>query len=81
MTSAFVAVEPALQSFYSGLDDEQKARLLRDTVLSEAQVREGERVGERSRRRSRRSEEAVTNREASVLTISQPRFEIGLSAR
>jgi hypothetical protein len=30
-TSAFAAVEPALQKFYFALDDEQKARLLRAT--------------------------------------------------
>jgi LTXXQ motif family protein len=38
-SSAFAAVEPALQSFYAVLDDEQKARLLRDLTPSNGQAR------------------------------------------
>src|SRR6516165_1849436 len=33
--AAFNVVEPALQRFYSALDDEQKARLLRDITLAD----------------------------------------------
>jgi hypothetical protein len=51
-TSTFAAVEPPLRAFYAALDDEQKARLLRD--MSGAQAREGDRAAERSERRSRR---------------------------
>jgi hypothetical protein len=35
--SAFAAVQPALQGFYAKLDDEQKARLLRDMGARESQ--------------------------------------------
>src|SRR5262245_28402535 len=56
--AAFNVVEPALQRFYSALDDEQKARLLRDITLAGAPARPGERTaeryGERSDRRSSR---------------------------
>jgi hypothetical protein len=56
--AAFTAVEPALQRFYSALDDEQKARLLRDMALAVAAARPSERTaeryGERSDRRSSR---------------------------
>ena len=40
-------------AFYAALDDEQKARLLRDLTLSRPQAREGDRTAERSERRSR----------------------------
>jgi hypothetical protein len=53
-TSAFAAVEPPLQAFYAALDDEQKARLLRDMMSSGSQAREGDRAAGRSERRSRR---------------------------
>jgi hypothetical protein len=56
--AAFTAVEPALQRFYFALDDEQKARLLRDMTLADAPARSSERTaeryGERSDRRSPR---------------------------
>src|SRR5262245_20345351 len=54
---AFNVVEPALQRFYSALDDEQKARLLRDITLAAAarpSERTAERYGERSDRPSSR---------------------------
>lgn len=53
-TATFAAVEPALQALYAALDDEQKARLLRDLTLSGSQAREGDRAAERSQRRGRR---------------------------
>jgi LTXXQ motif family protein len=52
-TSAFAAVEPALQKFYSALDDEQKARLLRDMTLADSQPRAADRRADRSRERWR----------------------------
>jgi hypothetical protein len=56
--AAFNVVEPALQRFYSALDDEQKARLLRDIPLADTAARPSERTaeryGERSDRRSSR---------------------------
>jgi len=53
-TSTFAAVDPPLRAFYAALDDEQKARLLRDLTLSKSQAREGDRAAERLERRSRR---------------------------
>ena len=53
VTSSFAAVEPPLRAFFAALDDEQKARLLRDLSLSRPQVREGDRTQQRSERRSR----------------------------
>jgi hypothetical protein len=54
-TSTFAAVEPPLRAFYAALDDEQKARLLRDLTLSGSHAREGDRAAaERSERRNRR---------------------------
>jgi LTXXQ motif family protein len=44
--SAFAAVEPTLQTFYAGLDDEQKARLLRDLMPPKAQGRPDARTAE-----------------------------------
>jgi LTXXQ motif family protein len=52
--AAFNVVEPALQRFYSALDDEQKARLLRDITLAEAAARPSERTAERYGGRSDR---------------------------
>jgi LTXXQ motif family protein len=52
-TAAFTAVEPALQKFYSALDDEQKARLLRDMTLADSQPRAADRRADRSRDRWR----------------------------
>jgi hypothetical protein len=37
MDFTFAAVAPTLQHFYAGLDDEQKARLVRNMALAEAQ--------------------------------------------
>jgi hypothetical protein len=53
-TATLAAVEPPLRAFYAGLDDEQKARLLRDLTLSGSQAREGDHAAERWERRSRR---------------------------
>jgi hypothetical protein len=53
-TATFAAVDPPLRAFYAALDDEQKARLLRDLTLSGSQAREGDRAAERWERRSRR---------------------------
>jgi len=52
-TAAFAAVEPALQKFYSALDDEQKARLLRDMTLADSQPRAADRRADRSSSRWR----------------------------
>jgi hypothetical protein len=51
-TSAFATVEPALQKFYSALD-EQKARLLRDMTFADSQPRSADRRADRSRDRWR----------------------------
>ena len=48
-TAAFTAIEPSLQQFYAALDDEQKARLLRDLTL--APPRASDRTADRSRGR------------------------------
>jgi hypothetical protein len=68
-SAAFAAVEPALQGFYAALDDEQKARLLRDLTLAPAPARAGDRRAERSRdrweeRRNRRRGDAGAGRSA-----------------
>ena len=67
VTSAFAAVESALQGFYAALDDEQKARLLRDMTLAPAQARDGQRRAERWEPRSYRwrAYERESNRAAS----------------
>src|SRR5262245_12229755 len=52
-TSAFAAVEPALKKFYSALNDEQKARLLRDMTLADSQSRAADRRADRSSSRWR----------------------------
>src|SRR5262245_60063035 len=48
-SAAFTAIEPSLQQFYAALDDEQKARLLRDLTL--APPRASARTADRSRDR------------------------------
>lgn len=70
VTSSFAAVEPALRAFFAALDDEQKARLMRDLSSSGQQAREGDRTRERGERRSRRR---------SVLTAPRDR-EVNLGA-
>ena len=52
-TATFAAIDAPLRAFYAALDDEQKARLLRDLTLSRSQAREGDRAAERFERRSR----------------------------
>ena len=52
-TATFAAIDPPLRAFYAALDDEQKARLLRDLTLSRSQAREGDRAAERFERRGR----------------------------
>jgi LTXXQ motif family protein len=52
-TATFATVDSPLRAFYAALDDEQKARLLRDLTLSKSQAREGDRAAERLERRSR----------------------------
>jgi hypothetical protein len=47
-------VEPAVKAFYTALDDEQQARLVREMVLSSSQARTAERDVRHSERRSRR---------------------------
>jgi hypothetical protein len=51
-SAALASVVPALQKFYSALDDEQKARLLRDMTLAQAWASSSERTAKRSDRRS-----------------------------
>ena len=51
-STALASVEPTLQKIYATLDDEQKARLLRDLTLSKAQARVNERAVEPRERRS-----------------------------
>jgi hypothetical protein len=53
-SAAFATVLPALQTFYSALDDEQKARLLRDMTLAGAPESSTERTAKRSSERSDR---------------------------
>jgi hypothetical protein len=53
-SAAFATVLPALQAFYSALDDEQKARLLRDMTLAGAPESSTERTAKRSSERSDR---------------------------
>jgi hypothetical protein len=62
--SAFAAVEPTLQRFYVALDDEQKARLLRDPTLNGAEARDADRTAERRERRTRRRGDAPPDRAA-----------------
>ena len=53
--SAFARIEPALQGFYASLDDEQKARILRDLTLSQRKAENPDGVSDRKRDRRRRS--------------------------
>jgi hypothetical protein len=50
--AAFATVQPAMQSFYGALDDEQKARLQRDVTMNAAPARSAERSRERADQRS-----------------------------
>jgi LTXXQ motif family protein len=52
--AAFAAVQPALEKFYSALNDEQKARLFRDLTAASAPRPSSERTNERYERRSYR---------------------------
>ena len=64
---AFTAVEPALQNFYAKLDDEQKARLLREMGAREPQEqvpRRERRRDDADRYRSRRGAEGERSRAA-----------------
>ena len=58
--SAFAMLQPALQAFYGALDDEQKARLLRDMTMSTAWAQSSER---QRRSRGRASARARADRE------------------
>jgi len=60
VTSSFRAVEPPLRAFVATLDDEQKARLMRDLSSSGQQAREGDRTQERGERRSRSRRRGVS---------------------
>ena len=53
-TANFAAVDPPLRAFYAALDDEQKARLLRDLTLSGSQARDSSGAAKRLERRNRR---------------------------
>jgi hypothetical protein len=59
---AFATLQPALQTFYGALDDEQKARLLRDTRLSVAPPPSVKRTRERVHQRSDDSSERRSRR-------------------
>ena len=50
--AAFATLQPAMQSFYGALDDEQKAQLQRDVIMNAAQARSAERPRERADQRS-----------------------------
>src|SRR5215471_15783028 len=54
MLAAFDTVEPALQSFYGALDDEQKARLYRDMMAAPAAANAAETTGRRDTREDAR---------------------------
>ena len=54
MLAAFDMVEPALQSFYGALDDEQKARLYRDMMAAPAAGNAAETTGRRDTREDAR---------------------------
>ena len=53
VTASYAAVEPPLRAFFAALDDEQKARLLRDLSSSGPQAREGDRTPQRGERRTK----------------------------
>jgi len=78
---AFAAVQPALQGFYGKLDDEQKARLLRDLGSRDPQHQESR--GERRRAdvagyRSRRRGEAERSRAASSWSLVCEQLTVAL---
>ena len=50
--AAFATLQPALTAFYGALDDEQKARLLRDLTMSDAPARSAERTRVQAYQRS-----------------------------
>ena len=56
-TATFAAIDPPLRAFYAALDDEQKARLLRDLTLSKTQP------GQEVRSRQREIPAAIHDRE------------------
>jgi LTXXQ motif family protein len=58
-TATLAAVDPSLRAFYAALNDEQKARLLRDLTLSGSQAREGERAAERFKHRRRQRDVSI----------------------
>ena len=64
--SAFAGVEPTLQTFYAALDDEQKARLLRDLMPPKAQGRPDARTAEPRPLQHGNEERAASNRWAGI---------------
>lgn len=66
-SNAFTGIQPALQGFYAKLDDEQKARLLRDMATPDPQDQASRRERRRNYadgRRSRRYAEGDRGRPA-----------------
>ncbi len=59
VSSTFATIEPPLRAFYAALDDEQKARLLRELTLSGTHAGEGDRAARRSERRGRQRGDAA----------------------
>jgi hypothetical protein len=66
VTSSFATVEPPLRAFFAALDDEQKARLMRELSLSGPQARQGDRRRERGERYSRRRGNSARDGEANL---------------
>jgi hypothetical protein len=60
--AAFDTVEPALQSFYGALDDEQKARLYRDMMAAPAAAAARETAGRRDAQDERRERREYSSR-------------------
>jgi hypothetical protein len=60
--AAFDTVEPALQSFYGALDDEQKARLYRDMMAAPAAAAARETAGRRDAQDDRRERRDYSSR-------------------
>src|SRR5262249_56374621 len=60
--AAFDRVEPALQSFYGALDDEQKARLYRDMMAAPAAADARETAGRRDAQDERRERRDYSSR-------------------
>jgi hypothetical protein len=58
--AAFAQVEPMLQRFYASLDDEQKARILRDLTLAGHKADDANRVPDERRERRRASRRKTT---------------------